>query len=123
MQIITLSFLRENRNCIFVYGDNTIRKGCAGAAKFRHEPNTYGFITKKLPSQKSEDFFKPQEYRRVFDQELSRLIQLIESSPGDLFLISKIGSGLANKYKIWENVIEPKIQVLKKHANVNFLWE
>ena len=39
------------------------------------------------------------------------------------FFISQIGSGLANKYNIWEEVIELSIEVLLQFKNVTFLWE
>jgi len=45
--IITAQYLKENPDHIFVFGDNTVRKGFGGAAKFRDFPNTYGFVTLK----------------------------------------------------------------------------
>lgn len=39
------------------------------------------------------------------------------------FLISKLGAGLANKYGIFEEVIEPHIKAdLSDFENVRFLW-
>ena len=101
MKIITKEYLKENPNHIFVFGDNTIRKGKAGGAILRDEPNSYGFITKKFPNNKDESFYKPDEYRSIFVKELIKLKRMIKLFPEKTFLISKIGSGLANRFGIF----------------------
>lgn len=121
-EVITKSFLRANPNYIFVYGDNLLRKGKGGAAKLRDEPNTYGFITKKAPNNNNGSFYKPDEYKQKFEVELRRLIKKIENNPDKIFLISKLGGGLANKYNIREKVIEPGMKELEKFNNVKFLF-
>ena len=123
MMQVTLSYLRSNPNSIFVYGDNLKHVGCLGAAFFRYEPNSYGFITKKIPSNDPWAFYRPAEYVHVFQRELDKLIWKIKTSPGKTWLISQIGSGLANRYKIWEHVISPGIESLRQFPNVIFLWE
>ena len=127
MITITKEYLRQNPNHIFVFGDNLTRKGKAGAAALRDEPNTFGFITKKYPSNYDSSFYRPEEYREVFNSELETLISFIEDSlcwdgHPKLYLISKLGSGLANKYNIFEEVIEPGLEILKKYKNVKFLY-
>ena len=119
---ITKKYLRDNPHHIFVFGDNLLKKGYGGAAALRDEPNTYGFITKKAPNNGEWAFYKPEEYKEVFKNEIEILEAHIKKFPSSLFLISKIGAGLANKYNIWEEVIEPNIQVLKNYSNVKFLW-
>lgn len=42
-------FLRNNLDCLFVFGDNVERRGKGGVTKIGDEPNTYGFIMKKQP--------------------------------------------------------------------------
>ena len=69
---ITKKFLQENPNVIFVFGDNLLRKGKGGAAKLRDEPNTYGFITKKAPNNQDSSFYRPIEYRYIFEEELRK---------------------------------------------------
>lgn len=119
---ITKEYLRENQNCIFVYGDNTIHKGTGGAAKLRYEPNTYGFVTKKYPSNEISSFFTIEEYLPVFEKEMQKLIKKIESNPDKIFLISKLGSGLANRYGIFEQIIFPGLKRLAIYKNVKFLF-
>ena len=119
---ITEKFLDENPDAIFVFGDNLYREGKGGAALLRDHPQSYGFITKKAPNLKTESFYQPEEYWPVFHFELAKLQQLIIGSPEDYFLVSQLGSGLANRYEIFENVIRPSIGVLHAHNNVAFLY-
>jgi len=116
--IITKQFLHDNPDAIFVFGDNTARKGKGGAARLRDEQNTYGFITKKYPTNHDSSFYHPDEYEDVFKSEMAKLIKLIETSPNKTFYISKLGSGLANKYNIYSTVIMPVLKRLKRYKNV-----
>ena len=90
-----------------------------GAAELRDEPNTFGFITKKYPSNPLESFYGPEQYLLIYALEMSKLKLEIINNPDKTYLISKLGAGLANRYKIFEKVIEPN---LKKCKNVEFLW-
>jgi hypothetical protein len=123
MMQVTLKYLRNNPDSIFVYGDNLKHFGCRGAAIFRAEPNTWGFITKKAPTNDSWAFYQPDEYEQVFQSELDRLILEIKRHPEKTWLISQIGSGLANRNEIWEHIIFPGIESLRQFPNVIFLWE
>jgi len=120
--IITQKYLQDNPNFIFVFGDNHLREGKAGAAKLRDLPNSYGFITKKFPNNDIKSFYKPEEYKLVFEKELDKLIFQIVMHQDKTFLISKLGSGLANRFHIWEKVIEPELKTLTRYKNVKLLW-
>jgi len=121
--VITNEYLRANPNHIFVFGDNTIRKGKGGAATLRDEPNTFGFITKKFPNNSDESFYRPAEYQKIFHDERQKLIDEIIAHPERTYLISKIGAGLANRYHIWEEVIKPGLVVLGYFKNVQFIFD
>ncbi len=124
-QIITREYLQENPNHIFVFGDNLLRVGFGGAAKLRDMPNTYGFITKKAPSYWDNDYYKSDEYLEVYRDEMKKLIHEITNNPSKIFLISKVGAGIANKFHIWEEIIEPRIKrelTMQNLDNVKFLW-
>lgn len=123
MITITKKYLEDNPDHVFVFGDNLIRKGYGGAAKLRDEPNAYGFVTKKYPNNDDESFYKPDEYLDVFNEEMNRLINFIERCPQKTFLVSPLGSGLANKYKIWEEIIKQNIIELKVYPNVKLLFK
>jgi hypothetical protein len=121
-KMMTVEFLRSHQEIIFVFGDNTIRRGLGGAAKLRYEPNTYGFITKKFPNNQDTSFYRPIEYQKIFDLELQKLQQYITEHPEKHFAISQLGGGLANKYQIFEKIIEPGLAVLQNLSNVTFLF-
>lgn len=122
--IVTRAYLRANPNYIFVFGDNDLRKGLGGAAVLRNEPNTYGFITKKAPNNDDESFYRPAEYHEVYKREIYLLQRVIEKNPEKTFLISQLGGGLANRYWIWEEVIEPRLEEdLQQYKNIRLLWK
>lgn len=112
---ITAEYLRAHPECIFVFGDNTIRKGKGGAATLRDEPNTYGFITKKYPNNRPESFYKFREYEDVFWREAANFLTTIRNHPDKIFLVSKIGAGLANKHNIYEGYIRDWLKMLQHH--------
>ena len=117
---ITRKYLRDNPNHVFVFGDNLKRMGMGGAAKLRDMPNTYGFITKKYPGIKDEHFYKLDEYKDVFYREKRRLKKEIENNPDKTYLISRVGSGLANRFGIWDFISKELKYFIP--PNVIFLW-
>ena len=114
---ITAEFLQRNPNVVFVFGDNLVKRGKGGAAKLRDEPNTYGFLTKKYPNNNDSSFFRPKEYRIIFYREFLYLIKEIKKNPEKTYIIPKLGSGLANKYNIYERIIQPNLKRLKVLKN------
>lgn len=122
-EIITRQYLIDNPDQIFVFGDNLLRKGYGGAAKLRDMPNTYGFITKKYPNNSDASFFTPDEYHDVYQKQIDALRDLMLVNTEFIYLISKLGAGLANRYNIFEKVIEPNIRKdLSMFDNKKFLW-
>jgi len=116
--------LQRNKDHVFVFGDNLDRFGFGGAAILRYEPNTYGFITKKHPDNEDGSFYTVEEYKDVFEEELELLKKEITEHPEKLYLITKLGAGLANKYKIWENVIQERLTELPdEFENVRLLFD
>ena len=122
--LVTREMLRNNPECVFVFGDNLLREGRGGAALLRDEPNTYGFITKIYPDDNDSSYYKPADYIPVYAAEIAALAVRVKANPLTTFWISKLGAGLANRYNIFEEVIEPTIRhLLGKYPNVEFLWE
>ena len=121
---LTSQYLRTHPNEIFVFGDNLERQGYGGAATLRDETNTYGFVTKKFPDHQNDSYYKPDEYEKVFYHEVATLVAIIKENPDKTYLISKLGAGLANKFEIYEKIIQPKIRILLKDLpNVRFLYD
>lgn len=122
--IMSENFLDKNKRAIFVFGDNTLRKGYGGAAALRDHSQTYGFITKKYPDNHDTSFYRPSDYSVIFYEELLKLREYIQEEPFKTFYISQLGAGLANKYYIWENIIKQGLEKnLQQYPNVVFLWE
>ena len=123
-RFINRNFLRNHPEVTFVFGDNLLRRGYGGAASLRDEVNTYGFITKKYPSNHDSSFYRVSEYMPVFGVEIEKLKSNICSNPNKQFLISKIGGGLANRYGIFEEVISLGLpDILAGYVNVSLLWD
>lgn len=121
--VVTEDFFKNTKDLVFVYGDNDLRMGSGGAAKFRYEVNTYGFVTKKAPSGYNDAYYTPEEYKEVYEYQVRAFKAKLNLNPDIIFLVSKIGAGLANEYKIFEEVIEPRIKEdFKEFKNVEFLW-
>ena len=121
--IVTHQFLEEHPNAVFVFGDNLLRKGTGGAAKLRHHPQSYGFITKKAPLYNLAVYYTPEEYLPVFLDEVEKLKNYIDINLDKVFYISPVGGGLANHFKIFEQIVAPRLkQLLSHYNNIVFLW-
>jgi hypothetical protein len=122
--IVNKQFLDENSNAIFVFGDNLRRVGYGGAAALRDHKQTYGFITKRNPDNMDHSFYRPDNYRFDFHVYVLELRLFIEKNNDKTFYISQLGGGLANRYKIWEEVVKPGLEKnLSHYDNVVFLWD
>jgi hypothetical protein len=122
--IVTKQFLDENPNAVFVFGDNLRRVGYGGAAALRDHKQTYGFITKRNPDNMDESFYRPDNYRFDFNVYVLELRLFIEKNNDKTFYISQLGGGLANRYKIWEEVVKPGLEKnISHYDNVIFLWD
>lgn len=120
---VDANFLRRNPDCVFVFGDNLERRGKGGAAILRNEPNTYGFITKKRPRNIDSAFYHPEEYEEVYKSEVEKLLGEALDNPDKCYLISKLGAGLANRFKIFERILQPNLKKdLEDLHNISFLW-
>lgn len=121
---ITKDFLSANPDTVFVFGDNLYRVGNGGAALLRDHKQSYGFITKQSPFSNDNSFYTISEYKKIFAIEVWKLRELIKLNPDKIFLITKLGAGIANKFKIWENIIKPSLpRHLSEFKNVYLLWE
>ena len=117
-KMITPQWLRKNPGYVFVFGDNLERRGKKGAAICRDEPNAYGFVTKKAPNNRDESFYRPEKYANICYNEMTSLTVYMINNPDKIFLVSRLGAGLANRYSIYEKVIEPMLRALNDHPMV-----
>lgn len=59
----TLNDIKNNRDHLFIFGDNDIGRGKGGQAIIRDEPNAFGIPTKKYPSNAKNSFYTDEEYK------------------------------------------------------------
>lgn len=65
VRLISRQYVRANRDKLFLFGDNSERRGFGGQARaMRREPNAIGIPTKKSPSYEDAAFFTDQEYEQ-----------------------------------------------------------
>lgn len=55
--------LQNNRDVLYLFGDNFLQKGFGGqAGEMRGEPNAFGIATKKLPNDGVDAYFTDEEF-------------------------------------------------------------
>jgi hypothetical protein len=99
----TPELLRENPTYLFVFGDNIMREGNGGQAVIRDEPNAFGIITKRLPSQYPDSYFSDDQVLENSNLIATDILDLYctinDPSYGYthvVFPFAGIGTGLAN---------------------------
>lgn len=94
--LYTTQMVRRNPNTIYVFGDNLMRIGKGGQAIIRDEPNSFGIVTKKMPTMTNNAFFTDSDFE-LFKKEVLNDIQKIKESPLNdiVFPEGGIGTGLA----------------------------
>ena len=94
----TRQMVRDNSHCVFVFGDNTERKGFGGQAVIRGLPNTFGIVTKILPNITEESYMSDDnpEHLEFTKKDLEDLNKLyIDTQVNLVFPADGIGTGLA----------------------------
>jgi len=91
--------LRDNKDILFVFGDNLIRRGLGGQAReMRGEPNAVGIPTKRLPSMEREAFFTDHDFevwREHSAKDWGRLMTHVKRGGRIIIPAAGIGTGLA----------------------------
>lgn len=111
----SVQLCREFPNKLFVFGDNTLRKGKAGQAIIRDEPNAFGIVTKLLPSM-SEGSFLPNngEGIELVRDDLRKLYRMSEHY-SLVFPRAGIGTGLSRMKEECPIVFEAMNNILYRH--------
>ncbi len=98
-KMIYRSDLMENRDVLYVFGDNMQRVGLGGQAReCRGEPNAVGIPTKWAPTMEERAFFKDSDLEvvgPVLDQELDRLVAHLDAGGVVILPADGIGTGLS----------------------------
>ena len=59
----TINDVRTNKNFLFIFGDNDVKRGKGGQATIRDEPNAIGIPTKKFPDMREYSFYTDRELK------------------------------------------------------------
>lgn len=108
--------VKNNKNTIYVFGDNLDRKGTAGQAVIRNNPNAFGIVTKLRPSNDDNSFMSDDSFednKRFIDDDINKLKTFKQKI---IFPKNGLGTGLA---KLKEKA--PKTYAyLKEQLLINF---
>ena len=92
------NIVKNNKNKIFIFGDNDLRIGKGGQAIIRDLKNTIGIRTKKEPNNYNSSFYSDNEYSDNI-KKIDHDIQLIKNEmiKGHIIVFSNggYGTGLA----------------------------
>ena len=89
----------EESDSLFIFGDNTIRKGKGGQAQIRDCKNSFGIATKLYPSMKESSFFDDSEKCfDIIDKEIDNLKNIISTTDYKtiVFPADGLGTGLSD---------------------------
>lgn len=114
-EFYTKDLLRQYRDKIFVFGDNTKRYGKGGQAIIRDEPNAFGIATKRYPSRDDWAYFSDREDEKQFVLQDLRNLYKLSQHKIVVFPAAGIGTGLAEMEKRSPVIWEMMCDVLLKH--------
>lgn len=95
IDLLSKKTAKENRDKIYVFGDNLIGKGKKGQAVIRDEENAFGIPTKKNPGTAKEDYFTDseiEENKKAIDLAIEKILKQEKEV---VFPKDGIGTGLA----------------------------
>jgi hypothetical protein len=99
--LITRAMVRENRDALFVFGDNMEGRGMGGQAReMRGEPNAVGIPTKWRPGREDRDYFtdadiKDRDVWHAIHGAIELLREGLRSGKRIIIPSDGIGTGLA----------------------------
>jgi len=115
----TINDVKNNPNCLFVFGDNDVKSGYGGQAIIRDLPNAIGIPTKKLPTLDLNSFYNDLEFERNKMKISFAIKNVINESKKYKYVIlpeEGLGTGLAdlkNKAPETFKLLESQIMFLK----------
>lgn len=116
---LTKEYLNEHPSYIFVVDGNI--QHLPEPSGFTHK-DVFLFITKKDNTTSNEAMYTLEEYKPIFEKELTRLENSINMNPNKEFFITRLAQDV-NKHSLFEKLMyEAFIQLEKKYDNVNLLF-
>lgn len=91
--------LKANPDALYLFGDNTLRRGLGGQAKeMRGEPNAVGVATKETPTSGTNAYFTDEKYEAncaIFDADLEPAFAAVMSGKIVVIPLDGLGTGLS----------------------------
>jgi len=87
--------VKANPDKIYIFGDNTIRRGTGGQAQIRHNENAFGIATKLFPSNKPDSFMSDSDLQANKDIIDSDIAKIKDDGRPMVFPKDGLGTGLA----------------------------
>ncbi len=118
---LSVELVRSNSDKIYVFGDNLLRRGKAGQAIIRGEPNAFGVPTKRWPSMLASSFFSDQP--EEIDAVLTALRELYALSTKNQIVFPSLGlgTGLAQMPTVSPAAYRRMCDILTRHFGFNQL--
>lgn len=111
---------REHPELIFVFGDNSIRKGKMGQACIRDCLNSFGVITKRYPGWSDKDYLEDtQEDKEMVLKDLEEL-RILSRDKVIIFPKDGLGTGLADLKNKAPKLLCFINNYIKEHFGVEF---
>lgn len=112
---LSVELLRSNPDKIYVFGDNLLRRGTAGQAAVRGEPNAFGIPTKRAPSMVASAFFsdRPDEVQAVL--QALRELYVLARTRTVVFPAAGLGTGLARMASSSPKAYQQMRSILSAH--------
>lgn len=112
---LSVQLLREHPDRIYVFGDNLLRRGRAGQAVIRDEPNAFGVPTKRLPTMATEAFFSDQDDEREAVVQALRELFVLAKTREVVFPKAGLGTGLAQMARHSPVIYRQMCEILQEH--------
>lgn len=90
---------QANPDVLYVFGDNTLRRGLGGqAGSMRGEPNAVGVATKWEPGMDVGDFFRDDDFDEcvaIIEEDLKPVVRALEHGEIVVIPLDGLGTGLS----------------------------
>ncbi len=112
---LSVELLRANPARVYVFGDNLLKRGTAGQAIIRAEPNAFGIPTKRLPSMSERAFFSDRDDEREALLSALRELFVLAKTREIVFPEAGLGTGLAQMARRSPMIYRQMCEILQEH--------
>lgn len=116
---ISVLMLRANPENIYVFGDNLLRRGTAGQAVIRGEPNAFGIPVKRGPAILPSAFFSDQPDELQALLKALRELYSLSRTKTIVFPVAGIGTGLAGMAAYSPEAYRQMTSILSTHFGID----